>query len=157
MEQIKQYLVSVLASAILCSIIIRIVDKQNVTVVIVKMSASVLLTVTLFAPLLKLQFNELSTWIDAYKAEANLLVSDGMLAATKEKSSIIKERVETYILDKATSYGIEIRVNIEFSDSNALLPDQVVIEGAASPYAKQRLQKTIADDLGIPLEKQIWM
>ena len=70
--------------------------------------------------------------------------------------SIIKEKTEAYILEKAESLGLDISVEINFGEADSMVPTEVRISGPVSPYAKDQLSKTISTDLGIPEERQIW-
>ena len=157
MDQIRQYLLSILSAAIICSIVVKLTEKQNITSKIIKLIAGIFLSVTMVSPLVKLQIGEMSTYLDSLKTSADEIIASGQNAALKETVEIILQETESYILDKAVSYGAEVRVCAEISDPDTMKPESVTIQGSISPYAKQRLQQTIAEDLGIPKENQIWI
>lgn len=157
MDQIRQYLMSILAAAILCSIVVRLTEKQNVTSAIIKLTAGLFLSVTVISPFINLQIGELSTYFSALDTRTDEIIVSGQNAASKETADIILQQTESYILDKAASYGANIQVNAQISDPDTMIPDLVTLKGSISPYIKQRLQKTIAEDLGIPEENQTWI
>ena len=59
-------------------------------------------------------------------------------------------------MDKAESLGAELTVEVTLSDDELMVPCAVKLSGAISPYAKKVLSDTIAKDLGIQVEEQIW-
>ena len=88
--------------------------------------------------------------------DADEIVSEAQNQSRNELLSIIIEKTETYIVNKAATYDAEITVSVSISEPDTLLPDTMSIEGEVSPYIKEILQNVIAEDLGIPKEKQIW-
>lgn len=156
MDHIRQYLLSVLAAAILCAVIIKLTQQQNTVSGIIKLTASLFLTITMLSPILKLQINTFSSWIEDYEVAANSLIADGSQAATEEKITRIIESTEAYVLGKATEHGADVRVKVGITNPETLVPDQITVEGTVSPYVKQLLQNVISKELGIPKEKQVW-
>ena len=156
MVQLKQYLLSVVAAAILCSIIMRLVGKKGALSAIVKLLTGLFLAVTVISPWAKLQIMDFSTYANGLSAQAQDAVEHGQAMAYLETSSIIKSRTEAYILDKAASLGLHLEVEVTVSGSEPPQPSAVTLRGAVSPYAKQQLQQIIAKDLGIPEGSQTW-
>ena len=64
-------------------------------------------------------------------------------------TEIIKQRTQAYILDKAQALNTVLEVEVTLSDDDIPVPLKVRLKGKISPYAKGRLQATIAEDLGI--------
>ena len=89
--------------------------------------------------------------------DAEDIVSEGEDMAVSATASIIKEQVTAYILDKASSLGLNLEVEVTMTGSSPPVPSAVALKGTASPYAKQRLQQIITDELGIPEENQSWI
>lgn len=157
MDQIRQYLLSILTASVICAILIRLTEKQNFTSAVLKLITALFLSVTLISPLLRLQLGDITSYIGDLETDANSIINDSQLAAAKGKAAIIKEQSEAYILNKAASYGIDISVCVTISDPTTMLPDSVTLEGEVSPYTKQLLQNCIAEELGIPKENQLWI
>ena len=92
---------------------------------------------------------------------AGLAVQSGELAETYRKnqqkslSAIIEEKTETYICDKANQLGLACtaEVAVAVGAGGVPLPDSAVIHG---PYS-EALAGIIAEEVGIPAEKQIWL
>ena len=71
-------------------------------------------------------------------------------------AQFIKERTQSYILDKAQSLNAVLDVEVTLSDDEIPVPVKVCITGKVSPYARGRLENLIIEDLGIEKENQIW-
>ena len=74
---------------------------------------------------------------------------------TEAFSAIIEEKTEAYICDKAEQLGLEcaVEVTAEPGGGGVPLPGTVVIRGAYS----EALARSIAEEVGIPAEQQIWL
>lgn len=156
MEHIRQYLLSVIAAAILCAAVQAITQKKGASSAIIKLIAGIFLTVTVITPWTKLSFTDITEYAQTFTASAETAVSYGTAVAQEETAAIIKSRSEAYILDKATSLGLTLQVAVTVSDASPPLPESVVLTGKTSPYTKERLAHYIANDLGIPEADQTW-
>lgn len=157
MEQIRQYLLSVIGAAILCGIVNSLIGKKSAHAAIIKLISGLCMTFTVISPLLKVQMNDYSDYFNSFADDAEKVVASGEEIAAKELRAIIKGRTEAYILDKAASLGLDVEVEVTLSNDIPPLPCAVTISGSASPYSKNALAQYIANDLGIPKEDQIWM
>lgn len=156
MEAVRQYLLSVTAAAIVCSIINRVIGKTGTYAAIVKLITGLFLVFTVILPFAKLQITDLSAYMDSLSVDADQVVMDGQQTARDAVTEIIKAEAEAYILDKAAALDLTVEAEVIVSDTDIPQPCAVTLRGSASPYAKQRLQQLIANDLGIPEEKQTW-
>ncbi len=157
MQDIKQYLLSVTAAAIICGITVTLAGKKSTSGAVTKLIAGLILAVTVVSPLVKIKLQDLSGYISSFSADAAAAVEDGAYMATQANEAIIKSQTEAYILDKATSMDMDIAVEVELCDAAPAIPSGVTIRGAASPYEKKLLQQYIAKELGIPEENQSWI
>lgn len=157
MEDVRQYLLSVIAAAIISSLVITIVGKKGTHAAVVKLMIGLLLTITVVSPWTKLQIGDLSSYLQEIKLDGDTVTSEALAIIAEEKASIIKEEIEAYILDKAASMELDVTVDVELTGGDPPTPYAVTITGTASPYAKQRLQYIISDELGVPKEQQLWM
>ena len=157
MEWIRQYLLSVTAAALLCSVIQNLAGKKGTCSAIVKMLCGLFMSVTLFSPLLRQRLPSFSYYFEAMEAEGSSVAEEGWKSAKEAMSGIIKEKTETYILDKASALDVCIQAEVMISDADVPYPSHVKIQGPAAPYAKQQLQSWIEATLGIPKENQSWI
>jgi len=157
MEQIRQYLLSVIGAAILCGIVNSLIGSKSPHAAIIKLISGLCMAFTVISPILKIQIDDYSDYLSSFTDDAKEVVSSGEEIAMNELYAIIKGRTEAYILDKAASLGLDVEVEVTLSNDIPPLPCAVTISGSASPYSKNALAQYIANDLGIPKEDQIWM
>ena len=69
----------------------------------------------------------------------------------------IKQRTESYILEKARSLGTEVTVEVTLSTEEMPVPIGVTLTGSISPYAKEQLAQMMEQELGINRKEQIWI
>lgn len=156
MDNIRQYLLSIVAAAVIAALAVSLVDKKSTHAAIIKLLASVFLSITVISPWTKIQFDDLSSYFDSLELSAGSIAEEGSNMASKETAAIISSRMEAYILDKASSLGFHPEVTVVLTESPPYTPCSVTLRGTASPYAKNRLQQIILNDLGIPEEEQSW-
>ena len=114
----------------------------------------IFLTLTAIRPLADIDLGAVPTLAEGYTLQAEEAVMTGKELMDSQKQTIIKSRLESYILDKAEGLGVTLTVDILLDEHG--LPVSVQLNGDVSPGAKTRLQSIIAVDLGIPKEAQIW-
>lgn len=72
---------------------------------------------------------------------------------------VIQEGYETYIKDKATELGIEMRsvsVSAQWNMDGLWVPESVELDGEGAGESKRELSRIIEAELGIPAERQYW-
>lgn len=156
MGWVKQYILSVVAAAIICAIIKTLADGKSTPSYIIKLLAGLFLALTVVAPVAKLELVDITDYIQNFQASADAAVQSGVTYSAAELSAIIKSSAQAYILDKAQSLGAEIVAEVYLNDDLPPVPCAVTLKGQVSPYVKQRLTQCIADDLGIAEENQKW-
>lgn len=156
MDGLRQYILSVTGAAILCSIVQRLLGSKGTAASIGKMLTGLFLAFTVISPFTRLDLAELADITTGLEADAADAVAAGEAYTRKALAQSIIAQTQTYILDKAKSLHIDVAVEVTVSEDAIPVPTQVRLKGNVSPYAKQRLQTIIADDLGIPKEDQIW-
>ena len=153
MTAVRQYIISVTAAAILCGILTAIVGGKQIKP-IWKLIVGIFLTLTAIRPLADIDLGAVPTLAEGYTLQAEEAVMTGKELMDSQKQTIIKSRLESYILDKAEGLGVTLTVDVLLDEHG--LPVSVQLNGDVSPGAKTRLQSIIAVDLGIPKEEQIW-
>ncbi len=155
-ERMKNYVLSIIASAIVCAVAIGLLGGKTASGKIVKLLCGILMAVTVISPLAKISFSNITNFFDTLSADAEYYVSEGKMAGQESINRIIKSQTEAYILDKATRMGLEVTVEVELDAGNHSIPGKVKIIGNVPPYAKTVLCTYIADNLGIAKENQQW-
>ncbi len=152
MESIKTYLISVTASAVICSGIISLVGEKGSP--ITRLLVGIFMTCTILSPLVDIKLENLEYITEGILLEANDAVSVGKNMAATDSRKFITEQYEAYILDKASSLHADVTVSIHLEETGLI--DSITIRGQISPYAKAELTKYLTNELGIPEEDQNW-
>ena len=118
---------------------------------LIRMVGGVLMVLTLLRPLGAIEWSEISIPAGSFSQQAKEYKNQQENAL----SSIIAERLETYIWDKATELGIACMVHIEVSCGESGIPtvQTVEISAAHDPVLSAWLEEVV----GIPAEQQIWL
>ena len=153
MEPFREYLLSLIAAAIVCCIV-KVIPLGKSSASLIRILCGIFIACGLIHPVLSLRLTDFSAGLDAYSAEAKAAAAIGEEAASQNMMQVIKANTEAYILDKATAMEVELNVEIIL---DGLIPDKAVLRGAVSPYARSTLSQWITHQLGIPGESQTWI
>lgn len=154
MDNMKAYLLSIIAVALISSIITSIVKSKHTK--LIKTLCGVFIAVTVFSPVIHLNVLDYQGYYLDLEKDARDTVEEGKRKAAKETESIIKAQTEAYILNKAAAIGADVYVTVTVSETEPQQPVFVEISGDISPYLKTRLGEIIAADIGVPKEAQFW-
>ena len=156
MDQIREYLISITATALICSAAVKLINKGMIGAV-VKLIAGIIMVLAVVAPWLSIRLDSLQDFASDIRVEAGDVAAEGENSARQAMAAIITGEVRTYILEKAESLGVELTVEVELREDDLPVPDAVRLQGQVSPYAKSVLTEYIAVNLGIAAEDQIWI
>lgn len=156
MSAISKYLISVIVCALICSIITGLIGKKSPHYALVCLLCGIFLSLTVVKPLVQVKLEDIRIYGQSITLDAQNAVAYGETIAQTQKNDIIKQRLETYILDKAASLGAELSVNVTLDEDNAGIPKMVSLSGDIAPLARERLTRIIAEELGIAKEDQLW-
>lgn len=157
MDDIKQYLLSLICAAVICSVINVLIGKNSAHSAIIRLISGLYLALTLISPLVNIKLGDYADYFNSFSSEADKTVASGEAAAMNELRSIIKDQTEAYILDKAVSMDAVLNVEVTLNNENPPIPCGVTLTGSISPYSKEVLSRFIANDLGISKEEQVWI
>ena len=156
MEGVRQYILTVIAAAILCSIICSLVVGKGTYTAVLKVICGLFLTITIMSPVINIEIIDLEEYFKGLQFEADAVVDEGQMIAHNEKIALMQQNLEAFLLEKAKAIDLEISADITIDDETCL-PSAVTIWGDVSPYSKQILSQFIEENLGIPEEDQSWI
>ena len=156
MDTIREYLIGVLAAALICGIVTAFVQPKGALGFALKLMAGMLLLLAAIRPWVSISWDGLLGWTDRIVFDGSEYIQSGQMMAGEAYREGIKQQIEAYIVDEAKNYGCDLSVEIVLSEGEVPIPMQVCLRGDASPYAKQSLTSLLAERLGIPREDQIW-
>ena len=155
MDTLREYILSVVAAAILCSFVTAIAGKSASAGKVLKLVCGLILTFTLIRPIAKIELADFSRFMESIEADAAMAVVAGEDYYEESLAAVIQARTQAYILDKAQTLGAELQVQVHLNGE--LVPEEVVLTGSVSPYARGKLQSILVSELGIAKERQIWI
>lgn len=157
MNKLSEYILRILISAILVSLIKNLVGQKTTCGKLITMLGGIFITVNMISPLLKIEFHQVSDYINNISIDADAVVAEGEDMALSSLADIIKSKTEAYILDKAAFLELNLEVEVTLNNANPPIPCSVELRGSASPHAKKQLREYIADELGISEDNQTWI
>ena len=156
MDNLRGYLMGILAAALVCALVLRFSDSKSLVGVSIKMVAGFLMLTAVLGPWLELETDGLFTWTDELSTDGSAFVSEGEKMAEDFYRDSIKQQLEAYILDEAKAYQCELSVEVILSDEVLATPRQIRLSGDIAPYARQALTNSLAEKLGLSREDLIW-
>ena len=156
MEELRQYILSVITISLLCGIFQMFFAESNIGA-IVKLITGLMITITVVSPIIRGSNLSFSAYFDSISADGELAVAIGEELAADTASAFIKDKTETYICDKASAMGAVISADVILTDDALSVPSEVTIKGNVSPYVKKQLSDWIQNDLCIDEDKQTWI
>ena len=157
MDGIRQYLISVIAAAIISGIAVSFIQKNSVLSSIAKLICGLFMVVTVITPTKAFDFSNLSDLITDFSKEAQEAVDTGEAYANQQLRENIMQQAQAYIQKRAQDLGVDLVVDVKLTGEDPPVPSAVTIVGSVSPYIKSVLSEYIENNLDIPEEKQIWM
>ena len=156
MQAIRSYLLSVIAAAFFCSLILAMLPKGGVRRAAVLVSAIVMALVTL-SPVSRLDYEDLARSIAAVRLQTQAAQTGVEVRNAELVETIIRQQCEAYILDKAADLGASIEAEVTIRDQGSgPYPYRVTLCGEISGNERRILTQMITNDLAIPPERQVW-
>ena len=154
MGSLREYVIRIVAAALLCGIVIRL-TQHSTSGKIVRLLCGVFMTIVLIQPLASTNVSLWESILPDITQEAEAVTAEGAAAAEDIRREYIKQRVEAYILSRAKTMEADIQANVSLDED--CIPVSVSIAGRISPLSRSRLSQMIASELGIPKERQEWI
>ena len=149
---LRDYLLSIFAAAILCSIALSITGKKGLVGSVVQIITALIMTAVLVKPLRNFEFPDPDSF--RWEAIGQEAAANGAESAQREILAAIQEKTVMCIQNKAAQYGVSLDVRVEVEE---MLPTRVILVGAVSPYVQSSISRWIKEDLGIDPEDQEWI
>lgn len=146
-------MLSIVCAAIASGIILSF-SHNNVQDKLIRLLCGIFLAITTLSPFANIEIPDLSEIKYSAVTDASLATVLGEEMAEEAIAEIIKQKTETYILDKATVWTSDLDVSVQISDG---IPENVKIVGDISPAGKKMLSTIIAEELDISKENQQWI
>ena len=156
MGNIRDYLIGIMGAAMICGVATMLLGNKGTIGVVVKLMSGILMILAVAGPWAGITFDDFFGWTDEILADGSSAVSDAEISAQEAYREGIKERVVSYVLEKAAHLECDLDVEVTLSQDTLAQPVTITLAGNVSPYAKSVLATMIAEELGISREEQIW-
>lgn len=156
MEDLGRYILSVALAAIAIGIFSSILDPKGATTNLIRFVGGVFLIFTAIQPIKYLEIPDFSPIFEDFTVQGEEASRTGEEMAISAMGEIIIRDTETYILDKAESLGLDVRVAVTVNSDPIPIPVSVRLDYTGSQTDVQNLSAIIEKDLGIPKEQQLW-
>jgi len=156
MEGMKSYIVSIVAAAVLISMLSCFFKKGSIASKPFMLIAGVFMILSLLQPILGFRMGGYSFEIAGFYEEAEDMIQDSLGHSREQMASIITYQVRTYIQNKASAMGLVLQIEVMLSDEDPPVPWSVHLWGAISPREKEILEAYIYDNLAIVRERVFW-
>ena len=154
---VREYLLSVIATSLLSSVLLSLVPKGSVHRTLTFLCGLAML-LTALGPVVRLDFDAMAQALSRTHLQA-AEAAEGVTADNSELiADIIKEEAQAYIWDKADSMGAslsEVEVEVQ-TDGTYPYPYSVSISGNCTAEQQDQLSRLLEEELAIPAERQEW-
>ena len=152
---VRSWLTSIAAVTLMLTVVQTLVPEGTLRK-ISGFTGGLLLLAALLQPVLKTDLGRLRLDFSGYEEAIETRTAELDNAGKEELAAIIAGRTAAYISDKADALGLgNITVQVETepgADGETPIPASVAL---MAPYS-QALADWIAEELGIPAERQVW-
>lgn len=157
MSWFGRYIYNIIIAALMVSILLAITPTKSISASLIRIVVGIFLIMIVIAPATRLQIDDMLNNLSEIDTSSAAIIAEAERYSSARQGQVIKQSVESYILNIASGLGAEISVEIQLSDDFPCTPDSVRLTGPVSPLVKQRLSVVISQDLGIPEESQTWV
>ena len=156
-EAVKSYITNIIYCSFIIGVISVIPIQSKIVSGIIKFVSVMIVTIVIIEPITQCKFPKLTSFDQLYSSDIERIIEHAEDTASYEERKIINDLIVAYILDKASSLGVNINVTIDLSPEYPYTPEQIQISGPVSPYVRNILSEYIERNLGVAKEAQIWI
>ena len=157
-ENLHSWIVSIISTAIFCTIAISITPKGRVAAA-AKLICGMVMILAILTPLIDIDFSEYSKMLTKYSDRAYELTESADEYEDKLNRTFIEDKCAAYILDKANSCGAQldsVSVSAEWSIEGYWYPVSADIRYNCTDELRRAVSSSIEAELGITKERQTW-
>ncbi len=150
---VRGWLTSIAAVTLLLSVVQTLVPEGTMRK-ISGFTGGLVLLAALLQPVLGTDLSRLHLDFSDYETEIQRRAQELEVKGKESVTEIIEERTAAYISDKADALGVELTASVDTEprEDGTPVPIFVELEGSYS----QELAAWITQELGIPIERQVW-
>ena len=149
---------AIAGAALICAAATALTPKGKVKNVL-KLLCGIVLIIAMINPILKQDFPNMSMDMSDYRKKADEIIGESKEKEASISRTIIEDKLETYILDKAKSLNAplqSVEVTVKWGDEGCWYPYEVSLKADIPEREKNLVSNSIEAELGVPKEKQYW-
>jgi len=155
MDFVREYLISIVAISLISAVIMELLQTSAIKRTI-KMICGTILAITVIGPLRRIDLTVPEIWTATVQEKTDAALREGQVLSQEAFHAVIKQKTETYILDKAAELDAMISVSVELDDGSPPQPKRAFLSGHIPLQVKQQLEEILHTHLGIAKENLEW-
>ncbi len=155
MEGIRSYLISVVAVCAIAAIASTMVKASLVSRVL-RLVCGILVLAVVISPFAKINLNTLSDSLESLISTDTKPIEDTAKRAQEQFKLQVQKSTEQHIEQIAANFGISVQARVTVEEGELPVPSEVELIGDCPVEQKAELSDYIANQIGIPYEKQTW-
>lgn len=157
MDGARGWLLTIISASILCALADSLMPAGAVKRV-GRLVCGLVLLCAVLSPLAELDLAGGQDWLEDYFAGLELRQAELGSQVNEGMKVIIEEKYAAYIVDKAAEMGLTctVRVSCRMGEDGLYVPDRMAAAGSFSDVEQSRLTQIVQEDLGVPLERQVY-
>lgn len=155
MGSIGEYLIGVIAAAVLCGIVTMMTNSKGTVSLALRLVSGLLMLLVVVRPWMSISLNGFIGLTDKITSDGTDIMQSGQMMAENAYRVSIIQQTQAYIEDEAKKLGCDLTVEVFLSEES--IPVQVKLSGNLSPFARRTLSNLLSERLGIKQEDQIWI
>ncbi len=159
MDILREWIVGVTAASILVAAVVALAPGGTAKKT-VRFAGGLVIFIALVGPLGKINFEDISYFNMQARADYKKYEEKYIFENSSMVGVIVSDKLATYVMEKASEYGIECEVSVRVKqhDEGHPFPVEVSIDviSEGEPQARKRLSTLIEAELGVPEERQKW-
>ena len=152
---IKSLIMRFAGAALISSAALKLAPKGGAKRA-VSLACGLLSVITVLSVVIKPDSDSLAQYMELYRERAEGIVENAVISDTPDTRFIIESRLEEYILDKAALDGLTVDITASWSDKGFWYPTKAALGGNLTEEERDRVERLVEEELGIPKEGQIW-
>ena len=158
MGAVRGWLLAVIAVSLLCAVADALMPPGGVRRV-GRLVCGLVLMGAVLSPVAELDVEEGRRWLEDYLASVHSREAELTQTVESQMKVIIEQEYAAYIVDKAAELGwtCTAQVTCERSEEGLYLPVRTEVTGPQTAGVPAQLVQSIAEDLGVPKEAQVYI
>ena len=158
MNEVGQWLLSIVAASVLCAVAEELMPSGSVKQV-GKLVCGLVILWVLLAPLKTLGSVLELDWFEEYNMQMAQTKQELELQVETDRKAVIEEKCAAYIVDKAAELGVACTVEVycRVGEEGLYLPEHVKLTGVFSDVAQSQMTQLLEEEFALASGQQEYL